>query len=64
MRAYFIRESIITPAALQRGGDTRMAGTKANTPEETEVALEELSSDCIRIYTDGGSPDEHGNTAG
>jgi hypothetical protein len=32
-----------------------MAGTKANTPEETEAALEELGPDCIRIYTDGGS---------
>jgi ribonuclease HI len=41
-----------------------MAGTKANKPEETEVALEELRPDCIRIYTDGGGPDEHGDTAG
>ena len=43
-----------TVAAVQRGGDTRMAGTKANTPEETEAAVEELGPDCIRIYTDGG----------
>ena len=41
-----------------------MAGMKANTPEETEVALEELGPDCIRIYTDGGGPGEHGDTAG
>jgi hypothetical protein len=41
-----------------------MAGTKANTPEETEAALEELGPDCIRIYADGGGPDEHGDTAG
>jgi ribonuclease HI len=41
-----------------------MAGMKANTPEETEAALEELGVDCIRIYTDGGGPDEHGDTAG
>jgi hypothetical protein len=41
-----------------------MAGMKANMPEETEAALEELGPDCIRIYTDGGGPDEHGDTAG
>jgi ribonuclease HI len=41
-----------------------MADTKANTPEETEAALEELGHDCIRIYTDEGGPDEHGGTAG
>jgi ribonuclease HI len=41
-----------------------MADTKANTPEETEAAREELDPDCIRIYTDGGGPDEHGDTAG
>ena len=35
---------------------------KVNTPEETEAALEELGPDCIRIYVDGGGPDEHGDT--
>jgi hypothetical protein len=40
--------------ALQQGGGARMAGIKANTPEETEAALEGLGADCIRIYTDGG----------
>jgi hypothetical protein len=29
-----------------------------------EAALEELGPDCIRIYTDGDGPDEHGDTAG
>ena len=51
-------------AKLQRGGGAGMAGLKANTPEETEVALEELGPDCVRIYTDGGGPGEHGDTAG
>jgi hypothetical protein len=54
----------VVMAALQWGGGAGMAGTKANTPEETEAALEELGPDCIRIYTDGGGPDEHGDTAG
>ena len=50
-------------AALQRGGGPGMAVMKANTPEETEAALEELGADCIRIYTDGGCPDERTSTA-
>jgi ribonuclease HI len=28
------------------------------------AALEELGLDCGRIYTDGGGPGEHGDTAG
>ena len=51
-------------AKLQRGGGAGMAGLKANTPEETEAALEELGPDCVRIYTDGGGAGEHGDTAG
>ena len=51
-------------AKLQRGGGAGMAGLKANTPEETEAALEELGPDCVRIYTDGGGVGEHGDTAG
>jgi ribonuclease HI len=50
--------------ALQWGGGVGTANMKVNTPEETEVALEELGSDCIRIYTDGGGPDEHDDTVG
>ena len=42
--------------ALQWGGGAAMGGMKADTPEETKVAMEELGPDCIRIYTDGGGP--------
>ena len=48
--------------ALHWGGGAGMAGTKANASEETEVALEELGADCIRIYTDGGGPDARTET--